>query len=965
MSVKDNRSFFLLSVLAVAWSLAYSTLMANTYDTTNIDGSLDDWNATERLNSDKDALYAKYVGMHKPTYLFAIETSDKTIGPETTIWLNTDDDEKTGHQVWDKYGGAEYYINIHSDGKPYLYNGKRFGEFVIGPLEHSYSVDGKTVEIALPASSIGSPEESIGLIGDINNDTFLPAIYSNGQFILYNSPIASTDAMTVIKSYGEIDLDGSIDDWSAMSLVNLPLDLPPTLVNSAEKVYVRSVTSPEPTYLFAVETNGTVIRPETTFWLNTDNDAKTGHQVWGNYVGAEYYVNISPDKRPFLYKGDPYGEPVGGALAYSYNEDGTILEFAIPAVSIGSPKKKISLMGDINNAIFFPADYSTGQFTVTNSSIELPPRKDLSKRVAIVYSETSRSNFFDTDEHTKKAHTQLFMTTQNQSMMAGIPFDLLNEDDLTDLSRLVDYDVLIFPSFASVPSDKSERILENLYQAVYHYGIGIITSGDWLTNDSDGTPIEGDAYRHMKQILGIGRVTGAGPVEITLKAGKMSHPAMDRYAPAETISTYGGNHWYSYFSAASNGVMTQPVSTLATQAVTGSISGEYDAVLAIETGARHVHFSSLEFMGDTNLLWSALQWVIYGKETPIALKMGRQKSLFIARNDLDQSKEEQEEELSDRALLSLLEIWKSEYDFVGSYFIGPGKSPSTKDSDWNQSTSFYQKCMALGNEIGTHSFALGSGSTGSGSEYGQAMDIISEQLAPTWRTQRVRSIPYALQSDADVERYWLDEYRGTMRHASQPIIHWPWHDHASINGTPYDVAMFTDSIKTAYDDDAEFLTSKDVAQRITSFKETRLSVEYDGQNILVNTDSRNAGKFSLAVELRPGKVIEKVDDWYAYDDERVFLDRDGGDYVIHQGDKAAKVTHITALPMRADLLSVKGDGNTLSFSFEGEGKVRLALAQKSQDYMFTGADKVSTINSRTVELDFDKPGVHSVTTSLR
>ncbi len=963
MSVKDNRSVS-LSVLAIAWSLACSTLLADTYESTTIDGKLGDWNATERLNSDRDALYAKYVTMHKPTYLFAIETTEKSIGPETTIWLNTDDDVKTGHQVWDKYGGAEYYINIHSDGKPYLYNGKKFGEFILGPLEHSYGVDGKTIEIALPASFIGSPEKSIGLIGDINNDTFLPAIYSNGQFVLHNRPTAITAPIAVIKSYGEIDLDGSIEDWSAMALINLPLDLPPTLVNSAEKIYAKSVLSPEPAYLFAVETNGTVIRPESTFWLNTDSDAKTGHQVWGNYVGAEYYVNISPDKRPYLFKGDPYGEPVGGALAYSYNEDGTVLEFAIPAASIGSPKEKISLMGDINNAIFFPTDYSTGQFTVTNSSIELPPRTDFSKRVGIVYSETSRSNFFDTDEHTKKAHSQLFMSTQNQSMMAGIPFDLLSEDDLSDLTRLVDYDVLIFPSFASIPSDKSERILENLYQAVYHYGIGIITSGDWMTNGSDGTPIEGDAYRHMKQILGIGRVTGAGPVDITLKAGKMSHPAMDRYAPAETISVYGGNHWYSHFSAASDGVMTQPVDTLATQTVTGSVSGEYDAVLAIETGARHVHFSSLEFMGDTNLLWSALQWVVYGKETPIALKMGRQKSLFIARNDIDQSTQEHNEELSDRALLSLLEIWKAEYDFVGSYFVGSGKSSSAK-STWNHSTSLYQKCMALGNEIGTHAFTLGSVSTGSGFGYDQAMDIVNEQLAPTWRTQRVRSTPHALQSDADVEQYWLDEYKGSMHHASQPIIHWPWHDHASINGTPYDVAMFTDSIKTAYEDDAEFLTSKDVAQRITSFKETRLSVEHDEESILVNTDSRNAGKFALAVELRPGKVIKKVDDWYAYDDEHVFLDRDGGDYVIYQGDSSSKVTHITDLPMRADLLSVSGDGNALSFSFEGEGTVRLVLAQNSQDYMFTGVDKVTTIDSNTVELDFDTLGVHSVTTTLR
>lgn len=944
-------------------------IMAMDLGNITIDGDVSDWSRDERLNSDKDALFGKYVPLPRPTYLFSMETIGAKIAPETTIWLNVDDDEKSGYQVWGQYGGAEYYINIHTDGRPYLYSGEPFGDFVAGPLKHAYNEDGTALEIVLPATLVGSPEERIGVMADLNNTRFLPAVYSTGQLFVYNEQKERVPDTPLIKSYdANMTIDGKIDDWKVTDQIDLPMDAPPTLSMDAKKIFARHVDSPEEAYLFAIETNGSKIAPESTFWLNTDDDEKSGYQVWGSYGGIEYFVNINADDRPYLYKGEPYGESASQRpLAYAYDEEHRILEFAVPASLIGSPKQKVSLIGDINNTLFFPSDYSMGQLDIINAPMKTLKRTEPSRRIGIVYSQTSRSNFYDSDQKQQKAHSRLFMAVQEQALMAGIPYDLLSEDDLTDLSKIIDYDLLVFPSFASTPSGKAKQIAKNLYEAVYHHGVNTISAGNWMTNKSDGSAIDGDAYRHMKSILGIHRVRGGGPVELTLKADDISHPLMRGYEANETIRAYRSNRWYSEFAGVSNAVTAQPVVSLASQSVTGKTPGTYSAVIATETGSRHVHFSTLELMRDTDLLWPAILWAVYGDHPSVALKMGREKNLFIARNDVGNRRLDEESRISDRALYAMLMTWKEEFDFVGSYFIDVDDDDAqTSPEDWNRATPIYQECIALGDEIGTHSFAQDKEIADPDFEFNQAMDIVDEMLNPTWRTTDlpVGESPLPDLSDDDqyakAEQYWSKRYERMMRHTSQPIINWPWHDHAEVHSVPYDVAMFTDSIKKAYEDDAEFLTSMDIARRITAFKDARITVKYPDDAIHVSVQGRELGQSAVKVALAPGEVIKDVKGWYAYDDTHLFLDADGGDFVVQPGPDAANITRITSLPMRSTLLTLTGNGKTLSFSLEGEGVVDIALADDSKYYKFTGADDVVVIDDRHVKLHLDERKVHSV-----
>ncbi len=873
--------------------------------------------------------------------------------------------------------------------------------------------------------------------------------FQRGKKSICRSLIASIILAGVTTLSADVTIDGDLSDWDLFERINLPADLPPYL-DDGDAVYGKYVTAPEAAYAFAIETRGTAIGANTTFWLNTDNDAATGFQIWGAYGGAEYFVNIySGDNKPYLYKAD--GTFVAGPLEHRYNIDKTRLEFLVPVSYLGETAETIGVIGDINDKTFFPEYYSQGALHVSQQPLALPKRTDLSKRVAIVYSESSKNHFYDINLPVQKAYSQLFMSMQYQAMMAGIPYDLLSEEDLIDISKLVNYDAIIFPNFAYVPKEKAAQIHDTLYKAVYHYGIGIVTAGDWMTNLSDGSAIPGDSYRNMKQMLGLGRVDGNGPVAITLYAKDTAHPAMQNYRSGEEIINYSQNHWYNYFTPVINDLgQKQPTSVLATQAIkSDDLSATYNAIYADKTGGRNLHFSSLEFMADTNVLWSALQWVVYGDADPVGLKMGRFRNLFVSRTDMDQSQEIDEVKENDGKLYDLIKEWKKEYGFIGSYYINVGNNPPDQQTDWSYSGPLYKKYIALGSEIGTHSYTHPHNTNELTDdqikfEFDDSMNVIAEHLNPTWRGQNIRGcavpgapesldtahkilqyvdyvsggysgtgagypgafgyltpddrkvylspnmafdftliafgvpvwdastqkyVPVPLSPD-DATAYWLNEYREINRHASLPIVHWPWHDYGPTTGVAsgeYTMSMFTSLLKTAYNDDAEFLAGIDLVQRIEAFQKAKISATDNGDTIDVHVDAQNVGKFAVAPKIADDKVISSVDNWYAYDLKRVFLDQDGGDFTIHIGNSLEDVTHITRLPMRAKLLELKGDGRNLSFRFEGEGTVYIETAGKAKKYKvksYGNAGKKVKVKKKAkdsnLRLEFKKFGTYTV-----
>ncbi|MBD2356847.1 polysaccharide deacetylase [Tolypothrix sp. FACHB-123] len=498
--------------------------------------------------------------------------------------------------------------------------------------------------------------------------------------------------------YGNISLDGNLQDWTASERLDF---LPGTGVQGVE-IYGKYAVDLNvgDAYVFALKTDDLAIGTFTTLWLNTDRNSTTGYQVNGQFGGAEYNVNFAADGLPYLYTGAD-GENYLTPLDYGFSPDKKIVEFAVPISLLNGAPQAIDIIGDINNTAFIPGDYATQKYTVYGAQ-NLPTRTDLSKKVGIVFSATTAKQFFS-----ETAYHQLFLSMQSQAMQAGIPFDILTEDDLTDINKLVNYDSLIFPYFANVPLAKLDAIQETLTQAVYQYNIGLITAGNFLTNDENGNALPGNSYTRMEQLLNLKRIGGSTtPVNGVLNAEITTHPVMQGYNPDEVIRNYNNITYDTYGDVDPNDNKTPIV--LADFLVNGQ---KENAVLATQTGGRNVHFSTPGFMADNNLLWKALQWAVLDEKPKVALNMSRDASIFISRNDMDQSQEADDVNPNGNTpgvydkLLPILEQWKNDYNFVGSYYINVGNNPANGQfTDWTVSKPYYDQILALQNEIGTHSY---------------------------------------------------------------------------------------------------------------------------------------------------------------------------------------------------------------------------------------------------------------------
>jgi serralysin len=788
-------------------------------------------------------------------------------------------------------------------------------------------------------------------------------------------------------SYGDIALDGNLNDWTSVDRLDAVLGTG----QPGFEVYGKYAGG---AYVFAIKSTNSAIGPATTVWLNTDQNPNTGYQIFGvsGLGGAEYNVNFFTDSKPYLYTGADGQNYITGPMNHVFGDSGKIIEFAVPASQLNGSPQAIDLWLDVNNQVFLPPDYAQLKYSISANTV-LPPRTDSTKQVAIVYSQTTANQFFDA-----KAYAQLHMAMQYQTMMAGIPYNVITENDLTDISKLVNYDTIIFPAFRNVPLNKLASIESALTDAVYKYNIGVITAGDFMTNDEIGAILPGDPYGRMKKLIGLTRTGGTGPANLTVKANDVSHPVMKTYQPGEIIRSYTGGY-YSTFA----GVNTQP-NVLARQEVNGQ---SLNAVLANTTGGRNVHFSTEAVMGDNNVGWQAVQWSVLGDGPIATLNMSRDASIFISRNDMDQSMYIDQVPTVEVPLYNILTEWKTNYDFVGSYYINVGNNPAQgMVTNWGISAPLYNDYIAIGNEIGTHSYThpdntslltpsqlefefnqsqlvieqnmgidvvgaavpgnpealsvaqevskhmpyLSGGYSGVGAGYPGAFGYILPEkdfvyFSPNFSFD-FTLIGFKKMTAAQAEAVWAQEYTDVLRQASQPILHWPWHDYGPTLAEPgYTKQMFTNFIARAYNDNTEFVTAADLQQRIRTFERAKYAMNRSNNTITATVTSTNVGKFSLAVKTSSNQHIQNVSNWYAYDDNTVFLPKNGGQFQINVGTTQSDVTRIIDLPMRAELISVTGNGKNLDYTFVGQGNVVIDLP--------AGAT-VSTQGATSVTLSGDK-----------
>jgi peptidoglycan/xylan/chitin deacetylase (PgdA/CDA1 family) len=969
-----------------------------TYGNITLDGSLTDWTATDRLDILPGSGQTGYEVYGKNTvdgYAFAIKSA-VNIGANTTIWLDTDKNKSTGFQIFGFAGGAERNINIAADGNAYLYSGGA-GQTYITKLDSKISADGKTLEVAVGKDQIAAGS-GLNVLADVNDAVYLPGDYSTVPYSVSN---AITTAPPTAATYGSITLDGSLTDWTKIDR----LDYQPGVAQAGYQIFGKNTADG---YVFAID-SAVAVGANTTIWLDTDQNRATGFQIFGTTptsAGAEYNINIAADGNAYLYTGGA-GQNIVAKVDAKLSADGKQWEVGVSKNLLSITGAGINVLADVNNTTFLPGDYNRSPLTVI--STPLPTRTDLSKKVGIVYSETSANKFFD-----KKAYNQLFANAQNQAMQAGVNFDILTETDLKDLSKVVQYDSLVFAGFANVKSADVALIENVLTQASAKYGVGLVAAGDFMTNDETGAALTGDPYQRLKNLFDVNRTGGGavtgGAVSVNIKDN--ASPILESsYTAGEQIASYASNLTFSAYTG-----LTQTGTVLADQTVNGQ---KYNAVIATQTGGRNVHFADQSIFADSNLGWQGLDWSVYGIQAKVGLDMTRNKSIFISRDDVDQSKFALEAPTIEGKVGDILTEWKAKYNFVGSHYINVGNNPAANEfTNWAVMKPIYQKWLDLGNEIGTHSYTHPENvsllnATQLEFEFNQSKQLISQQLGVPVNGAATPGNPDSLFVDQELSKYfqyvsgvgsaytnsfgylepgnntlflapnisfdfnlidfkkltaaqaevvWANEYAQVTKHGNAPFVLFDWHDYGITASQPgYTKAIYENFIARAYNDGTEFTTLDDAQKRIRAFDAAKLTVNQVGDTITASiTDATDIGKFALDIDAGT-KVIKSVTNYYAYDNDSVFTTKAGGSYTINLGTAADDVSHITSLDQRNELLSVTGDGTNLNFSFNGAGKVTtdMKAIDATQRYKVTGADDFKVTGDK-LELTFNNNISHTV-----
>ncbi len=472
---------------------------------------------------------------------------------------------------------------------------------------------------------------------------------------------------------------------------------------------------------------GVAIGANTTIWLNTDLNNATGYNIFG--FGAEYDVEINADGTASLYQ-DSAGQTaptlILSSIPVAYSATQNQVELAIPLASIGNPSNPIDVAYNVNNTTFGPVAYTNQPYVAPNADVTRTP----THKVAIVYSDTTAALYFrslgDAAGAPSTAYDDLFMAAQNQARMAGVSYDIIDKSQLTNVNNLIGYDAIIFPAMTDVNTAQLPAIMSALTTAVYDYHIPIITSGDFLTNDQNGNPLPGNPYVNMETLLGVDRVSGGNSGNVTVTANDLTNPAMKSYTAGQVITTYTGTGYTDYAP-----VGNTPADVLVNQNVTDpSLAGGAETIPGVtETtvgGATSVEFASQDLLGDSNLLSNVIQSVVLGTQPGVTLNISRDAGVVAVRMDMDQSQFPDDvtptvngvqQPASDGiygTLIPILQQWNQQYNFVGSFYINIGDDPTgtgtgangseVSNTNWAASLPYYQDILAMGSEIGNHSY---------------------------------------------------------------------------------------------------------------------------------------------------------------------------------------------------------------------------------------------------------------------
>ena len=113
-----------------------------------------------------------------------------------------------------------------------------------------------------------------------------------------------------------------------------------------------------------------------------------------------------------------------------------------------------------------------------------------------------------------------------------------------------------------------------------------------------------------------------------------------------------------------------------------------------------------------------------------------------------------------RKLLPILEQWKAEFNFVGSYYVNIGNNAGDgQTTDWTRSKPVYDQLLAMGNEIGTHSYTHPEDTNVLSPEqiefeFEQSKLILEQKLGITMKGAAVPGAPETLATSELISQYF-------------------------------------------------------------------------------------------------------------------------------------------------------------------------------------------------------------------
>ncbi|QDA36748.1 hypothetical protein E4191_22005 (plasmid) [Paracoccus liaowanqingii] len=854
-----------------------------------LDGALADWGSEGLLVT--QAGHQLRGQMQGDQFVFAIGTDGPAIGAGTTIWLDTDLDRATGHQIWGWAGGAEYNINIGADGQARLYSGAA-GQTFVADLQFGLNAARTGFEVALdPALLTGDPAQ-IRVLADVNDAVFLPGDYGSANLVVGTAPVvdpvdspesriaivySATTAANFydLTAYGQLFMSAQNQAMQA----GVPFDLltEADLLDPAALARYDAIVFPGMSHVQAGQAGAIAASLATAV-----QDYGLGLIAAGNF--------LTNDQTGAALPGNSYAR-MNALLGVTLEGFGATQGIRLRATDADSPVLNGygagQVVGNYGNVSYLNFTDTTGQGQVLFEQVVTGAVHD-----AVIATQTGGRNVhFATD------------AIMGNANILGQAIDWVLQDNAPDVSLLLTRHSSLF--YARNDMDQSQEVWDVSIREPGIYDAMLPIIEDWYADHG----FVGSYYIN---------VGANAPDQQTDWA--VSRPYYERILALESEI---GSHYYTH---------PHDTNQLFPDRITQAQLDANRLVPPILSQLDAAAFNAI--LADT-----------------------------LARTDPRNPAAIDPTQLTDveRAVLDFSYRFQFEYSKLvierelGITVAGAAVPGAPERLD------------ATREMIGFFDY-LSGGYSGVGAGYPGAFGYLTPgeddrvYLAPNMSFD-FSLIGWYDMTPAEAEAAWLQEFATLTANATTPILAFPWHDYGPTNwfedpDQTYSRQMFDTLIATAAASGTEFVTGEDLARRIDSFADSTLTVTRTGNVVSTTVGSTDAGHFAL--DLGSEGRIASVANWYAYDQDSVFLPRAGGSFDVTLGAQMADVTRISALPMRGELLSVSGDGRDLQFSFVGRGEVEVDLrTQGGAPIRITGADGASLPEPGTVALSFDAVGQHA------